>query len=70
MKLGGLPDIASVAGAQVRLKNLGYYTGAGRGEIDDETRAALAWFQRDHEIEETGVLDEATQRTLLEAHGQ
>ena len=70
VKLGGLPDIASVAGAQVRLKNLGYYMGAGRGEIDDETRAALAWFQRDHEIEETGVLDEATQRTLLGAHGQ
>ena len=69
VKLGALPDIASVAGAQVRLKNLGYYMGAGKGEIDDETRAALAWFQRDHDIEETGTLDEATQRTLLETHG-
>ncbi len=69
VKLGALPDIASIAGAQVRLKNLGYYTGAGRGDIDDETRAALAWFQRDHELEESGVMDEATQRKLLEAHG-
>ncbi|HVK65664.1 MAG TPA: type VI secretion system tip protein TssI/VgrG [Polyangium sp.] len=69
VKIGALPDIASVAGAQVRLKNLGYYVGAGRGEIDDETRAALAWFQRDHELEASGALDEATQRTLLDVHG-
>jgi hypothetical protein len=64
-----LPDPGSASGAQRRLKNLGYYRGAGRGEIDDETREALRSFQRDHALSPTGELDEATRGKLVERHG-
>ena len=60
---------SGVAGAQIRLKNLGYYQGAGKGEIDSETRTALSRFQTDHEIEPTGQLDEATKAALVDRHG-
>jgi len=64
-----LPDPGSIKGAQVRLKNLGYYTGAARGDVDDETREALRSFQRDQAIKVTGELDEATKGKLASAHG-
>jgi type VI secretion system secreted protein VgrG len=68
VQIEDLPDPGSIAGAQVRLKNLGYYRGAGKGVIDDETRAALRSFQRDHALAPSGELDEATQDRLVERH--
>jgi hypothetical protein len=69
VQIEALPHPGSIAGAQVRLKNLGYYKGAGKGEIDDETRASLRRFQADHNIEATGELDDATRGALVERHG-
>lgn len=70
IRLGDLAPATDVSGAQTRLKNLGYYDGAGGGTaVDSETAAALKWFQRDHEIEETGKLDAATAGKLVDRFG-
>jgi type VI secretion system secreted protein VgrG len=55
VRLCDLAPATDVSGAQTRLKNLGYYEGAGGGTaIDSETATALRWSQRDHKLEETG----------------
>lgn len=63
---------SSMAGAQQRLKNLGYYGGPVDGVMSDELRAAIAEFQRDHEethgLEPTGELDGPTQGALKDVH--
>lgn len=69
VRIEDLPAPTSIAGAQIRLKNLGYYRGAGKGEIDDETRASLRRFQSDHALEPTGELDGATAGSIVERHG-
>jgi type VI secretion system secreted protein VgrG len=70
IRLCDLAPATDVAGAQTRLKNLGYYEGAGGGTaIDSETATALRWFQRDHGLEETGKLDGKTVGKLAERFG-
>ncbi|MBI4955118.1 MAG: type VI secretion system tip protein VgrG [Myxococcales bacterium] len=66
LTLAALPEVGTVKGAQVRLRNLGYYWGgdAKGEELDAETKVALAEFQRDHDLEPTGALDEGTQAAL------
>lgn len=49
---------------QARLKALGYYDGKVSGEYDKATATAVTYFQRGHEIEETGEADEET-RALM-----
>jgi len=67
--LAELPPVESLNGAQVRLKNLGYYEGEPSGKNDEATRIALVWFQKDHKLEPTGELDDATRAALGSAHG-
>lgn len=61
-------------GALQRLYNLGYGSDDTGGDrfgnwSDEERRAFLRQFQRDHGLEESGRLDEATTDKLIEVHG-
>jgi len=70
-----LPPIASVAGVQTRLWNLGFYTGPLDGADGPVTREAVRAFQQ--EMGRRGVAlvangdpkDQPTQHALLDAHG-
>lgn len=69
LKLGNLDPIDCTTGVQARLRNLGYYN----GPVDDcdspEIHGALRAFQRANGLQDTGVLDGPTERTLKSAHG-
>lgn len=54
----------TVAGAKTRLSNLGYHDARQGEELDAETRAGLEDFQRDHGLQPTGELDDATVAAL------
>jgi type VI secretion system secreted protein VgrG len=69
VELRALPGHDTVAGAQMRLRNLGYYWGKETDEIDAPTRKALRDFQGDHDLPVTGDLDEATKAKLSDLHG-
>ncbi len=49
---------------QARLKALGYYDGKVSGEYDKATVTAVTFFQRGHELEETGEADEETRARM------
>jgi type VI secretion system secreted protein VgrG len=68
IQLGDLAPSTSVYGALVRLRNLGYYSGADTDELTPELMSALMSFQGDHDIEVTGELDSATSGKLDEVH--
>jgi N-acetylmuramoyl-L-alanine amidase len=61
--------VTEISGAQVRLKNLGYYSGDVSGRLDEQTADSLEAFQEKFSLEVTGELDQATQDKLLEQHG-
>jgi len=65
--VGGLDPLDEVRGVQGRLANLGYDC-LPTGELDEQTRSALAAFQRDREIKETSDLDQATRDALRSFH--
>ncbi len=69
IKLAELPPASDPQGAQIRLASLGYYSGAPGPEWTVEAKSALAWFQKDHELEDTGELDAATAAELEKVHG-
>ncbi len=69
MALGGVDPVQEVRGAQERLFNLGFDPGPIDGKLGPKTEAALRAFQKKHELEETGMLDEATGTKLVEEHG-
>ncbi|APR86026.1 Hypothetical protein A7982_11375 [Minicystis rosea] len=62
------PD-EGVSGLKARLHNLGYDAGAIDEPLDPESRAAIRWFQRDHGLDLTDQLDEATRAAIVRAHG-
>lgn len=64
-----LDPVDTPSGAQARLRNLGYLAGGSPGVLDLETVLALARFQEARRLEKTGALDDATQESLLDAHG-
>jgi Putative peptidoglycan binding domain len=55
---------ATVSAVQSQLANLGYYRGAIDGVEGDETQAALARYQEDHDLSVTGTLTAATLQSL------
>ncbi|WP_437631285.1 type VI secretion system tip protein TssI/VgrG [Sorangium sp. So ce854] len=71
VRVAALPEVTTVEGALRRLKNLGYYEGAIKENppADEGFRAALAWFQKDHELAETRELDAKTASELARVHG-
>jgi Putative peptidoglycan binding domain len=58
-----LPDQV-IVNVQRALKELGYYAGDLNGSLGVNTRNALAAYQQDYGLDATGVVDEATVRTL------
>lgn len=75
VEIGGVDPIDLPSGQRMRLKNLGYYgakTGGEDGyEMHSEPQlvASLKSFQLEHDLEPTGIADDATKAALLEAHG-
>lgn len=58
-----LPDQV-IINVQNALKELGYYTGDINGSLGVNTRRALTAYQQDYGLDATGVVDEATVRSL------
>jgi N-acetylmuramoyl-L-alanine amidase len=69
LKFGYVDPIDLPSGIQDRLLNLGYYTGDINGELTEETTAAIAEFQRAHDLSGNGELTDETKQKLLEIHG-
>ena len=59
-----MPSDARLQKAQRELNALGYDVGPADGIFGQRTREALATFQRDRQLPETGTLDAATQQVL------
>jgi hypothetical protein len=61
IKHNGLPMPPSVGDIQMALKNLGDYSGAITGSMNDETQKALTKYQLDHELKPPyGTIDQPT----------
>jgi Putative peptidoglycan binding domain len=58
------PNNATVSAVQSGLAKLGYYYGAIDGISGDETEAAIARYQADHDLSVTGTLTAATLQAL------
>ncbi len=69
MVLGALDPVSDLFGAQQRLRNLGFASVPIDGEMGAVTRNAIAMFQGQHGLEQTGELDQTTMEKLAEAHG-
>jgi type VI secretion system secreted protein VgrG len=69
VRVAELPPATTPRGALMRLHNLGYYTGAPIDVLGNGEKAALRWFQKDHDLEETGELDAPTSGELEHVHG-
>jgi hypothetical protein len=68
LQIGDMDCLQEDSGVLMRLQNLGY--ARGRGAVDpDALRAALAAFQKDHDIDVTGEIDDATREALGKIHG-
>jgi hypothetical protein len=64
LELGNLDPLDELVGVQQRLQNLGFLETMPSGEMDEDTRAALAYFQSSVNLPATGDLDEATRAKL------
>jgi len=58
------PNNDTVSGVQSQLAKRGYYNGAIDGVLGDETEAALARYQEDHNLSVTGTVTAATLQSL------
>ncbi len=67
--LGALDPVDSLAGAQSRLKSLGFYVGDIDGAESDSLAHAVAAYQVACGLEPTGALDDTTRNRLLDDHG-
>jgi hypothetical protein len=68
LSFGCVDPLDQVSGAQARLQNLGYYHGDVDGEMNDDFREALQYFQSDYGLEVTGEVDADTEEKLLSQH--
>jgi hypothetical protein len=67
--LGALDPVDLLSGVQARLNNLGYPCGTPDGELNDLTKNALQYFQKDYGLPITGDIDDATRSKLKDLHG-
>ncbi|MGH7297151.1 MAG: peptidoglycan-binding domain-containing protein, partial [Polyangiaceae bacterium] len=63
-----LEPATDLAGAQKRLRNLGYYNGQATTDMNHHMRDAILVFQHTHGLPRTGLLDDATSAKLAEIH--
>lgn len=68
LEFGFMDPLNEISGVQSRLQNLGFLTGELSGQLDDDTKEALQYFQMTFGLQPTGELDEATRQKLLERH--
>ncbi len=69
INFGYIDPIDEISGVKRRLQNLGFYEGEIGDELDWETTAAIAEFQRSVELSGEGELNEETRQKLIEVHG-
>ncbi|UCF85631.1 MAG: peptidoglycan-binding protein [Desulfobacteraceae bacterium] len=69
LNLGHVDPIHEITGVQARLKNLGFGCGKIDGILGPKTEAALSQFQKKYGLLESGKLDTATEKKLVEVHG-
>lgn len=70
LRLGHMDPWNEVSGYQKRLENLGYPVAPdAHGTLGDGTHRALAQFQADHDLSESGKPDNATLAKVKEIHG-
>jgi N-acetylmuramoyl-L-alanine amidase len=69
INFGYIDPIDEVSGVQRRLQNLGFYEGEIDGELNEDTVAGIAEFQRSVEISGEGELTDETRQRLVEANG-
>lgn len=69
INFGYVDPIDEISGVQRRLQNLGFYEGAISDELNLETAAAVAEFQRSVELPGEGELNDETRQKLVEVHG-
>lgn len=70
LTIGALDPVTTTAGMQARLAHLQYYTGAIDGSYGPLTRGAVMAFQKDAELDVTGVPDETTLDELKKRHDE
>ena len=68
LQFGQLDPLEENLGIQQRLQNLGFFYGALDGEMSDELRNALFYFQSSVNLEPTGDMDDATRQKLFDMH--
>jgi N-acetylmuramoyl-L-alanine amidase len=68
LELGRLDPSSEISGAQKRLNNLGFHSGQADGQLNEDTKKALAAFQAFSGIAVTGELDDATKGKLRQEH--
>lgn len=68
LQLGKTMPVERILGVKQRLKNIGYRSGSLDDEITSVYQDGLRAFQKDHDLPETGVADEATRNKLVEVH--
>ena len=66
LTLGGLDPASTIAGAQERLRRLGYECGDVDGEFGVRTRSALLTFQEMNDLDPSGGLDQPTVNKLVD----
>ncbi len=69
INFGYIDPIDEISGVQQRLQNLGFYEGEIDDELNLETVAAIAEFQRSVELSGEGELNEETRQKLVEVNG-
>lgn len=68
IRIGSLDPVTTVRGVQQRLRNLQFACPTD-GKMGDETKGALAEFQRRNGLDADGELDDDTRDTLKKIHG-
>lgn len=69
LALGSLDPVEEISGIQARLKGLGHYIGSATGELDDDTKAAIAEYQQAIGAEPTGEPTDELKNKLKGAFG-
>lgn len=63
--ISSLKQESIIEQTQIKLKELGYYSGEINNKFNIKTRLALIKYQKDNNIRQTGKLDRETQKLLL-----
>lgn len=66
--LGHLDPLDEISGLQGRLNSLDFDCGKIDGVFGNKTKRALSFFQKKHDLEPTGEIDEATKKVLKEQY--